>query len=198
MRHIFRILNMCVVWIAASFCFVSCIPASISRIGPPRARKPEDCEIRVLPPGETPDRPWVDIGVVHLENCQEYHVGMCRKWLIEKACELGGEVAYLPDPEPPKESVHPVPIMPTNNDMRVSDPAAVVNFRVLVAVYAVGLSTPFPGTPGCLEPPAAPKSGGGEGAEPDTDSGAETDATESDGGAETPAVADPTARCKEL
>ena len=160
--------------IAVSFVFSACIPASITRIGPPRPAKPGDCEVKVLPPGETPDRPWVDIGAVHLENCQEYHVGLCRTWLIKKACALGGEIAYLPNPEPPEDTVHPVPITPANNTMRVSDPADGVNFHVLVAVYAVDLTTPFPGAPGCKEPApvpntdTAPQTGTDTEAEPDT------------------------------
>jgi hypothetical protein len=86
-----------------------------------------------LPPGEVPNRPWVDIGAVFLENCQEYHVGLCRKWLTQRACELGGEVAYLPNPTPPKNEI--------NN----------VNYRVLVAVYAVEAQQPISGA-GCAEP----------------------------------------------
>jgi hypothetical protein len=118
---------------------LSCVPASISRIGPPRAPRKMDCDIAVLPPGESPGRPWVDIGAVLVENCQEYHVGLCRKWIVKKACELGGEIAYLPNPEPPRNE--------TNN----------INYRVLVAVYASDASraTAAP-TRGCAEPKPEP------------------------------------------
>ena len=117
---------------------LGCIPATVSRIGPPRAPKEKDCEIVVLPPGESPDRPWVDIGAVLVENCQEYHVGMCRKWITQKACELGGEVAYLPNPEPPKDEFN------------------TINYRVLVAVFAHGADVPLTEEVGCAEPdPAA-------------------------------------------
>jgi len=73
----------------------------------------------VLEPGETPDRPIVDIGVVALENCPDYNRGSCIRWLKKAACELGGEVAYLPDPRPPKDELD------------------AVTYRVQVAVYAV-------------------------------------------------------------
>ena len=124
--------------VAGAFTLSACIPAEISRIGPPRAPKPKDCEIVVLEPGENPDRPWVDIGAVLVENCQEYHVGLCRKWVTQKACELGGEIAYLPNPEPPKDE------FVTN----------VVSYRVLVAVFAVTADAPLTEV-GCAEPKAA-------------------------------------------
>jgi hypothetical protein len=118
---------------------VSCVPASISRIGPPRAPRKTDCDIEVLAPGQSPSRPWVDIGAILVENCQEYHVGMCRKWIVQKACELGGEIAYLPNPESPRNE--------TTN----------INYRVLVAVYASDEPSkigPKPG--GCAEPKPEP------------------------------------------
>ena len=120
-----------------------CVPASVSRIGPPRAPKKKDCEIIVLPPGEEPERPWVDIGAVLVENCQEYHVGLCRKWVTQKACELGGEIAYLPNPESPGDDF--------NN----------INYRVLVAVFAQGSDTLMT-EGGCVEPTPAEKSSGEE------------------------------------
>ncbi len=104
----------------------SCIPAQTTRIGPPRKPREAKCEIAVLPPGKSPDRPWVDIGAVMLENCQEYHVGLCKKRLINRACKLGGEIAYLPNPTPPLNEF--------NN----------INYRVLVAVYAVPLEANIP------------------------------------------------------
>ena len=160
-----------------SWLFASCIPASISRIGPARPSKPKTCDIQILPPGETPDRPWVDIGAVLLQNCQEYSAGMCRKWLVQKACELGGEVAYLSNPEPPRDAV--------NN----------INFRVLVAVYAVELTTPFPSGPGCKEP-TPPRKRTEEAGSADTDTDTDTDAASAATSAETPS-AEPTERCLE-
>lgn len=130
LRFVFSLSFLCV-----GLLLSSCItPGSVSRIGPPRAPKKKDCEIKVLPPGESPSRPWVDIGAVLLENCQEYDTGMCRKWLIKKACNLGGEVAYLPDPQSPRDEF--------NN----------INYRVLVAVYAQEGPSITPSDSGCAEP----------------------------------------------
>jgi hypothetical protein len=98
---------------------LACSPATISRIGLPRPPRAPDCSVKVLDPGETPDRPIVDIGVVALENCPDYNRGSCIKWLKKAACELGGEVAYLPNPHPPKDDFD------------------AVTYRVQVAVYAV-------------------------------------------------------------
>jgi hypothetical protein len=76
--------------------------------------------VEVLAPGESPDRPHVDIGVVALSNCQEYTSRPCRTWLEKAVCELGGEVAYLPDPKPPQNEID------------------AVNYRIIVAVFAGG------------------------------------------------------------
>ncbi len=89
----------------------------------------------MLEPGATPERPIVDIGVVALKNCQEYTAGPCIKWLKKAACELGGEVAYLPDPAPPRDDFD------------------ATNFRVLVAVYTISTVDPPEGV--CVEPTEA-------------------------------------------
>jgi hypothetical protein len=80
----------------------ACSPVSISHIGPALPSRGKGCEVVVFPPGEEPPRPYRDIGVVHLTNCQEYTWGPCKQWLIDGVCELGGNLAYLPDPVPPK------------------------------------------------------------------------------------------------
>ncbi|MFO8072446.1 MAG: hypothetical protein R6V85_11285 [Polyangia bacterium] len=77
-----------------------CSPAVISRIGPPVPSRGESCGIEVLEPGEVPQRPYRDVGVVSLENCQDYRDPPCRGWLTEAACELGGHVTYVPDETP--------------------------------------------------------------------------------------------------
>ena len=109
---------------------------AISRIGPTLPPREPDCEVEVLDPGKTPFHAHRDIGMVSLQNCQEYHVNPCRQWLIDAVCQMGGQVAYLSDPEPPRNDFDPV------------------NFRVMVAVYVIGGPAGAAGGPveGCEEP----------------------------------------------
>jgi hypothetical protein len=79
-----------------SFLCFACSPVSLSRMGPSLPPRQRDCDILVLPPGATPDRPWRDVGLVSLKNCPEYEAGPCLAWLKKAACELGGDVAYQP------------------------------------------------------------------------------------------------------
>ncbi len=144
MKNLLRIGISCLVF----GMMTSCVPASISRIGPLRPPRKTSCEIEVLAPSLKPSRPWVDIGVVLVQNCQEYHVGLCRKWIVQKACELGGEIAYLPNPKSPQ------------NEKRDN-----INYRVLVAVYAstnAKVTDPpsvvLKSMEGCTEPKAEPDS----------------------------------------
>ena len=76
---------------------VSCSPVTSSRIGPAVPEKHPDCDMAVLAPGKTPDRPYRDVGMVFLKNCPEYDQGGCRKWLVAEACRLGGDVIYAPN-----------------------------------------------------------------------------------------------------
>lgn len=117
-------------WTLPLLAAVACGPAQISRIGPSLPPREPNCEVDVLEPGATPFLAHRDIGVVSLQNCQQYHVNPCRKWLIKAVCEMGGQVAYLPEPEPPRNELDPV------------------SFRVLVAVYTIG-------GPGAEEEPPA-------------------------------------------
>jgi hypothetical protein len=98
---------------------LACSPATISRIGPTLTPREPDCDVEVLPPGEKPTNAHRDIGMVSLQNCQEYHVNPCRKWLTDAVCQMGGHVAYLPDPIPPRNEFD------------------AVNYRVMVAVYVI-------------------------------------------------------------
>ncbi len=107
-------------WASLFLFAAACGPAQISRIGPSVPPREQNCEVEVLEPGETPFHAHRDIGMVSLQNCQQYHVNPCRKWLVDAVCEMGGQVAYLPNPEPPRNDFDPV------------------NFRVLVAVYTIG------------------------------------------------------------
>jgi hypothetical protein len=116
-----------------TFVLVGCSPVSISRIGPTQPSRGKGCEVEVIPPGEEPPRPYRDVGVVHLTNCQEYTAGPCRRWLVDSVCVLGGNVAYLPDPEPPK------------NDINAT------NFHVRAGIY-VAESQSVEGVETCAEP----------------------------------------------
>jgi len=66
------------------------------------AEKSESCDVLVLAPGKTPDRPYRDVGVVELQHCPDYEESPCRKWLIKAACSLGGDVAYFAEPVRPE------------------------------------------------------------------------------------------------
>ncbi|MCP4675135.1 MAG: hypothetical protein GY854_06440 [Deltaproteobacteria bacterium] len=100
---------------------VSCSPATVSRIGPSVPPRTDDCDIEVLEPGETPSRPYRDVGMVTLENCQDYRSPPCREWLRRAACEIGGQVAYFTD------------------EGRTNEQFGPVTFRVLVAAYVADL-----------------------------------------------------------
>jgi len=102
---------------------VSCNPASVSRIGPPVAPRRGDCEIEILDRGEKPSRPYRDVGMVALENCQDYRSLPCSEWLRRAACEVGGQVAYLLDEGRPDPQFQVGP----------------VTFHVMVAAYAADL-----------------------------------------------------------
>ncbi|MDJ0761724.1 MAG: hypothetical protein QNJ97_01950 [Myxococcota bacterium] len=97
---------------------VACGPATISRIGPRMPQRPADCQIEILPEDQVPSRPYRNIGMVALKNCQDFRTQPCSNWLRKAACELGGQVAYLP----PRD--------------RPDSPMDAVNYRVFVAVYA--------------------------------------------------------------
>ncbi len=86
----------------------ACSPSSISRIGPSVPPRSFDCDVEVLEKGNTPSRPYRDVGVVALENCQDYRTMPCRKWLTDAVCELGGHVAYLPEEGGPVKEFGPV------------------------------------------------------------------------------------------
>lgn len=101
----------------------ACSPASISRIGPPLPARLAECDIEILDPGAAPERPYRDVGVVTLQNCQDFRTRPCRDWLVEAACGLGGQVAYI------------------HADARRADSPVVepMRFRVMVAAYASDL-----------------------------------------------------------
>lgn len=95
-----------------------CSPVFVSRIGPPVEPRDPGCELELLEEGQTPSRPYRDVGLVEVDNCQDYRFSPCRDWLEQAACELGGHVIYPPaDPPPANDFTSPL------------------RFRLLVAAY---------------------------------------------------------------
>jgi hypothetical protein len=115
---------------------VSCSPVSISRMGPAVTPRPSDCEIDVLAEGALPSRPYRDLGVVALKNCQDYKSGLCLRWLTEAACQLGGQVAYLPKEGGPVVDSQPV-LTEQGGALVTSDS---VTYRILIAAYVADLN----------------------------------------------------------
>jgi hypothetical protein len=106
---------------ALAWLISACSPVTVSHIGPAVPPRDPGCEIEVLEEGETPTRPYRDLGVVRLDNCQDYRTPPCRTWLTDAACELGGHVAYLPQDGRPQTDFAPL------------------TFRMLVAAYIADL-----------------------------------------------------------
>jgi hypothetical protein len=100
----------------------ACSPVFVSRIGPPVPARDPGCELELLEEGQLPDRPYRDVGMVELDNCQDYRTPPCRTWLEEAACELGGNVIYPPQDPPPR-----------------NDFTAPLRFRLMVAAYVTAL-----------------------------------------------------------
>jgi len=101
---------------------VACAPVSVSHIGPRLAPREEKCAVEVLDKGETPGRPYRDIGLVTVETCEDYRMPPCRTWIVEEACKMGGQIAYV------EESARPN--APTVAPLRA---------RVLIAAYVSDL-----------------------------------------------------------
>jgi hypothetical protein len=114
--------RIAVLLIASAAASIACSPVFVARIGPPVPARDPGCDLELLEEGELPDRPYRDVGLVELENCQDYRTPPCRNWLEEAACELGGHVIYLPEDAPPR-----------------NDFTAPMRYRVLVAAYVSAL-----------------------------------------------------------
>jgi hypothetical protein len=84
-----------------SLSLAACAPFTVSRIGPQLAPREEKCAIEVLERGETPQRPYRDIGLVTVETCEDYRTPPCRAWIEEEACKLGGQIAYVEESSRP-------------------------------------------------------------------------------------------------
>jgi hypothetical protein len=125
-----------VFWFPVLLGLLACSPATSVRIGPKVPERPANCEMEVLKRGETPTRPYRDVGLVELENCQDYDQLPCLKWLVEAACGLGGHVAYLPD-NGGGPVLDTAPIMPYEGGQLAT---GTVTYRVLVAAYAAALN----------------------------------------------------------
>jgi hypothetical protein len=111
----------------------ACSPVTVSRIGPDAPSRPAGCAVEVLEPGQLPDRPYRAVGVVALENCQDYRREPCRSWLVDAACGLGGHAAYIDEGGRPDSGIGP-PI-----------------FRVTVAAYVFDLPGDASGDPFAAE-----------------------------------------------
>jgi len=120
-------------WPVAPLCLLlaaaACSPVTISRIGPAAPPRPAGCAVEVRDPGREPERPYRRVGIVILEQCQDYRAAPCRNWLVDAACELGGHVAWL------EESGRP--------DSGVSS----MVFRVTVAAHVLDLPADGGGDP---------------------------------------------------
>jgi len=118
---------------------LGCSPATISRIGPPIPPRAKGCDVQILEKGEKPSRPYRDVGMVTLENCQDYRTPPCKRWLEDAACELGGSVAYEDENQRPQ-----------------GDIVAPMTYRVLVAAYvadlAPGANDPVMSSRPCIPP----------------------------------------------
>jgi hypothetical protein len=101
----------------------ACSPVTVSRIGPDVPPRPAGCFVEVLDPGRVPDRPHRAVGVVALENCQDYRTEPCRGWLVDATCGLGGHVAWIDEGGRPDSGLGPM------------------IFRVTVAAYVSDLPT---------------------------------------------------------
>jgi hypothetical protein len=135
----------------------ACTPVTVSRIGPDVPPRPAGCDVEILDPGRVPDRPHRAVGVVALENCQDYRTEPCRGWLADAACGLGGHVAWIDDSGRPDSGLGPMV------------------FRVTVGAYVLdlpgGAGDPFADemrrrrapAPDCDEPSdAGPDEGGAD------------------------------------
>ncbi len=121
----------CAAWY---LCGAGCSPAKIVRMGPEIPPRSADCEVDVLKKGAVPPRPYRDIGLVELENCEDYMRLPCRKWLTRAVCKLGGQVAYLPD--------QGGPVLDSSTLLRSQGGHVVdgpVTYRIIIAAYVADL-----------------------------------------------------------
>jgi hypothetical protein len=123
--------------VATALALGACSPVNVARIGPQLPPRAGDCTIEILDRGATPQRPYRDVGLVTIENCQDYRTAPCRAWLEEAVCGLGGQVAYVSEERRPDSGLTP--------PMRV---------QVLAAVYVSDLrpdpeTDPVLGSRGC-------------------------------------------------
>jgi hypothetical protein len=95
---------------AAALAACACAPLYVTRIGPQLPPRAEGCTVEILDRGETPARPYRDVGLVTIENCQDYRTPPCRGWLEEAVCGLGGQVAYVSEERRPDPGLSPAPM----------------------------------------------------------------------------------------
>jgi len=93
---------------ATALSLSACAPMQVTHIGPKLPPRAADCTVEILDRGETPTRPYRDIGLVTIENCQDYRTAPCRRWLEEAVCEIGGQVAYVSEEHRPESGLSPM------------------------------------------------------------------------------------------
>ena len=93
---------------AAALLSCACAPLRVTHIGPPLPAREAKCAVEILDRGEVPKRPYRDVGLVTIENCQDYRTAPCRGWLEEAVCELGGQVAYVSEERRPDPGLSPM------------------------------------------------------------------------------------------
>ncbi len=125
---------LCICSAVLLLCGTACSPAKIVRMGPEISPRSANCEVEVLKKGEVPPRPYRDIGLVELKNCEDYMRLPCRKWLTQAACKLGGQVAYLPD--------QGGPVLDSSTLLRSQGRHVIdgpVTYRIIIAAYVADL-----------------------------------------------------------
>ncbi len=126
----------CIIFAAAAVISWSCSPVSISRIGPPLVSRGEGCEVQILEKDDLPNRPYRDVGMVTLDNCQDHRVPLCSNWLKKAVCELGGSFAYPVQETGTGDAADYFP----NDDLTAAG-AHMMTVRMMVGAYVVDLVT---------------------------------------------------------
>ena len=143
------------IFAAAAVFAWSCSPVSITRIGPPLIPRGEDCEVQIFEEDNLPNRPYRDVGMVTLDNCQDHRVPLCSNWLRKAVCEIGGTFAY-PVRRAGTDAADYFP-----NDALTASGAHMMTVRMMVGAYVADLiHGPLLDEPDCEEPQEASDNGG--------------------------------------
>ena len=148
----------CIILATAAVIVWSCSPVSITRIGPPLIPRGEDCEVQIFEEGDLPNRPYRDVGMVTLDNCQDHRVPPCAKWLRKAVCEVGGSFAY-PAQGAGTDAADYFP-----DDGLTASGAHMMTVRMMVGAFVVDLVPGPPlDAPDCEGPQEASDNGGDNG-----------------------------------